>query len=174
MTTEAAEGICQRLGQVIHCSDKEETDGGEFMRVRVELDIMKPLSHGRWVRFGPDNKGWVMFRYERFPIFCYWCGRLTHDDGDCDIWIRSKGTLRIEDQPFRDWMRAPLLSMSRRKLIWVPGQEKQWMIAPRGNETPLLTISTRWMWVAACWQRTKRRVGWRKLWEWKVRIFRTL
>ena len=47
MTTEAAEGICQRLGQVIHCSDKEETDGGEFMRVRVELDIMKPLSHGR-------------------------------------------------------------------------------------------------------------------------------
>ena len=88
------------------------------------------------MRFGPDNKGWVTFRYERFPIFCYWCGRLTHDDGDCDIWIRSKGTLGIEDQPFRDWMRAPLLSMSRRKMILVPGQERQRMIAPRGNETP--------------------------------------
>lgn len=47
MTTEAAKGICQKLGLVIHCSDKKETNGGEFMRVRVKLDIMKPLNHGK-------------------------------------------------------------------------------------------------------------------------------
>ena len=71
MTVAAAEGICQSLGRVIHCSDEDEADGGEFMRVRVELDITKPLSRGRRVRFGPSNEGWVSYRYERLPVFCY-------------------------------------------------------------------------------------------------------
>ena len=31
------------------------------MRVRVEIDIMKPLSRGRRVRFGPASDGWVSF-----------------------------------------------------------------------------------------------------------------
>ena len=51
MTIKAVEGICQPFGQIIHCSDEDETDGGEFMRVRVELNITKPLSRGRQVRF---------------------------------------------------------------------------------------------------------------------------
>ena len=71
MTVDATEGICQTLGHIIHCSDKEETDEGEFMRVRVELDITKPLSRGRRVRFGPDSDGWILFWYERLPVFCY-------------------------------------------------------------------------------------------------------
>ena len=123
MTIEAVEGICQPLGHISHCHDEEETDGGEFMRVRVELDITKPLSRGRRVRFGPDSDGWVLFRYERLPVFCYWCGRLTHDAKECDIWIRSKGTLHTQQQPFGDWLRAPQMSMLRRKVISVAGQE---------------------------------------------------
>nr|POE86803.1 hypothetical protein CFP56_38719 [Quercus suber] len=55
MTIEAAEGICQSLGRVIHYSDEDEADGGEFMRVRVEIDITKPLSRGRRVRKGTLN-----------------------------------------------------------------------------------------------------------------------
>ena len=123
MTVDAAEGICQTLGRIIHCSDEEETDGGEFMRVRVELDIKKPLSRGRRVRFGPDSDGWVSFWYERLPVFCYWCGRLTYDAKDCDVWIRSKGTLNVQQQPFEDWMRAPQMNMTRRKVISVVGQQ---------------------------------------------------
>ena len=96
MTVDEAKGICQTLGRIIHYSDEEETDGGEFMRMRVKLDIKKPLSRGRRVRFGPDSDGWVSFRYKRLPIFCYWCGRLTHDTKDCDVWIRSKGTLNVQ------------------------------------------------------------------------------
>ena len=102
MTIEAAKGICHPLGRISHCRDEEETDGGDFMRVRVELDITKPLSRGRQVRFGPDSDGWVSFRYERLPVFCYWCGRLTHDAKECDIWICSKGTLHTQQQPFGD------------------------------------------------------------------------
>ena len=123
MTIEAAEGICKPLGRLSHCCDEEEIDGGNFMRVRVELDITKPLSRGRRVRFGPDSDGWVSFRYERLPVFCYWCGILTHDAKECDIWLRSKGTLRTQQQPFGDWLRATPTSISKRKVISVAGQE---------------------------------------------------
>ena len=95
------------------------------MRVRVELDITKPLSRGRRVRFGPDSNGWVSFRYERLPVFCYWCGRLTHDAKDCDMWIRSKGKLNVQQQPFGEWMRAPQMNMTRRKIISVVGQQSR-------------------------------------------------
>ena len=68
MTVEAAEGICQSLGRVMHYNDEDEADGGEFMRVCVEIDITKPLSRGRRVRFGLSNEGWVSYRYERLPV----------------------------------------------------------------------------------------------------------
>ena len=123
MTVDAVEGICQPLGRIIHCSDEEEIDGGEFMRVHVELDITKPLSRGQRVWFGPDSDGWVSFRYERLPIFFYWCGRLTHDAKEYEVWIRSKGTLNVQQQQFGDWMCAPQMSMSRWKVISVAGQE---------------------------------------------------
>lgn len=71
MMLEAAEGICWTLGHVIHCSNEDKIDGGEFMRVRVEIDITKPLSQGRRVWFGLASEGWLSFRYERLPIFCY-------------------------------------------------------------------------------------------------------
>ena len=75
--------------------------------------------------FGPTNEGWVSFRYECLPVFCYWCGRLTHDTKDCEIWIRSKGTLNVQNQPFGEWMRASQLNTSKRKMISVAGQETQ-------------------------------------------------
>ena len=46
-----------------------------------------------------------------------------HDAKECDVWIRSKGTLNVQQQPFEDWMRVPQLSMSRRKVMSVARQE---------------------------------------------------
>uniref|UniRef100_A0A7N2N0Z6 CCHC-type domain-containing protein n=1 Tax=Quercus lobata TaxID=97700 RepID=A0A7N2N0Z6_QUELO len=77
--------------------------------------------------FGPDSDGWVSFRYKRLPIFCYWCGRLTHDAKECDFWIHSKGTLNVQQQQFSNWMRKPQMSMSRRKVISVAGEEARRM-----------------------------------------------
>ena len=32
------------------------------------------------------------------PSLCYWCGCLTHDDKDCDLWVQSSGTLTLDKQ----------------------------------------------------------------------------
>lgn len=49
-------------------------NGGNFIRVRVTLDINLPLCRGRVVTLECGDKRWVAFKYERLPNLCYWCG----------------------------------------------------------------------------------------------------
>ena len=67
------------------------------MQVRVTLDLNLPLCHGRVITLADGGKSWVAFKYERLPNLCYWCGRLDHDDKNCELWIQSKGTLKVEN-----------------------------------------------------------------------------
>ncbi|XP_075645035.1 uncharacterized protein LOC142616027 [Castanea sativa] len=87
MVTETVENLCKSVGRVIHSYDRSEIEYGDFMRVRLEIDIHKPLCRGRKVRFSLDREGWASFRYERLPMFCHWCGVLNHDSKDCDLWL---------------------------------------------------------------------------------------
>jgi hypothetical protein len=50
--------------------------------------------------------GWVSFKFERLPNFCYHCGLLTHDVKDCDEWIRSHGEGVGDAHHYGDWLRA--------------------------------------------------------------------
>ena len=69
-----------------------------FCFLLVNIDISKPLCRGRAVRLGTSEKGWVDFRYECLPIFCYWCGKLDHDDRDCTLWIDSNESLELNER----------------------------------------------------------------------------
>lgn len=66
---------------------------GDFLRVRVEIDVSKPLCRGRRVLLNGDSEGWVSFKYEKMPNFCCWYGMVSHDDKECSIWLASKGAL---------------------------------------------------------------------------------
>ena len=81
-----------------------------------------PLCHGRLIVIGEGGKQvWVSFKYERLPNLCYWCGRLTHDDRDCERWIDSEGTLTPEQREFGPHLRAPSFVVARKSSIVVPG-----------------------------------------------------
>ena len=71
-------------------------DGGNFMRVQVSIDLGLTLCQGRLISLNGNKDVWVSFKYKRLPNICYRCGRLTHDDRDCDLWIESEGTLRTD------------------------------------------------------------------------------
>ena len=91
---EVAEQICETIGIIQHPKDPPERDGGSFIRVRVSIDISLPLCRGRLINLDDDRDCWVSFKYERLPNLCYWCGRLTHSDRDCEKWIDSEGSLQ--------------------------------------------------------------------------------
>ena len=104
------EAIGNTIGKVINVADPEDDgEGGEFLRVRISIDITKPLPRCRKLWSEGKQLGWVGIKYERLPNFCYWCGCLTHGEKDCDLWLRGKGSLKKDEQQFRDWMRAKLL-----------------------------------------------------------------
>ena len=76
------------------------------MHVRVSIDVSKPLCCGRLVCVGGSSKLWVTFKYERMPIFCYWCGLIDHDEKDCMEGARSKETLGQREKQYGPWLRT--------------------------------------------------------------------
>ena len=107
MNVKATEKICEVVGQVIHSNNPIETEGSNFMRIRVEMDISLPLCRGRVVSMENGKKSWVTFKYERLPNICYWCGRMNHSDHDCEIWLDSEGSLVETQKQFGPSLRAP-------------------------------------------------------------------
>ena len=61
--------------------------------------------------------------YERLPNICYWCGSISHDNKDCSLWLRSKGTLKSDDQQFGLWISAPLFNPVKKSFVEVKGYE---------------------------------------------------
>ncbi|KAK9985095.1 hypothetical protein SO802_034620 [Lithocarpus litseifolius] len=122
-TVETAFSIGETMGRVIKPKDLEEMLGPNFLRVRVVIDISKPLCRGRKIYWDKDNEGWAAFMYERLPNICYWCGSISHDDKDCSLWLRSKGTLTVSEQQFGPWIRAPLFNPAKKSFVEVKGYE---------------------------------------------------
>ena len=70
------------LGEVKVEVDEHGFSLGGYLRICVVMDITQSLCRGRRVRIGDSTVTWVDFKYERLPIFCYWCGKEDHDKCD--------------------------------------------------------------------------------------------
>ncbi|XP_075636519.1 uncharacterized protein LOC142608713 [Castanea sativa] len=121
MSFEAGIKICEVIGDVTKPSDTKLFDGGNFIRLHVSIDLSLPLCHGRIISLSEGNEAWVSFKYRRLPNICYWCGRLTHDDRDCDLWIESKGTLKPKQRGFGLHLRAQPFVAAVKNVIKVLG-----------------------------------------------------
>ena len=124
MTKANRELIGCYLGEVVSVDAPEGGRAwGTCMRVRVKMDITKPLCRGRMVRLGGSNRRWVSFQYKRLPIFCYWFGKLDHDEKDCHLWIQNNGSLNKDAQPYGPWLRASPDRLQKPQVVRVSGQD---------------------------------------------------
>ena len=123
LSSEVASSLGVTLGEVTLPKDQTEMRGGNFLRVRVATNVSEPLCKGRRVKFDENEEGWVSFMYERLPNLCYWCGHLTHDDKDCSLWLRSRGTLSPSYQQFGLWLRASQYNPMKKTVVEVQGYE---------------------------------------------------
>ena len=95
--------------------------GGNFMRIRVEMDVSLPLCRGQVMSMEKGKKSWVTFKYECLPNICYWCGKMDHSNCDYEIWLNSEGSLVETQKQFRSSFCAPPFFPSKRSVVAVPG-----------------------------------------------------
>ena len=102
-----AEEVCKELGNSLGSFIETDRRSGQseqakFMRVRVNLQLDKPLRRGGKIASMEGEKFWVSFRYERLPTFCFHCGRLGHDLKHCNEISNSQDS----SNQYGDWLRA--------------------------------------------------------------------
>lgn len=56
-----------------------------YARVRITMDVTKPLKRKMKLKRDGGEWSWVNFKYERLSTFCFVCGLLGHSDRDLGI-----------------------------------------------------------------------------------------
>nr|GMD81146.1 uncharacterized protein LOC109179748 [Ipomoea batatas] len=105
MSVPVAEAIGGFVGRYIK-ADQSNFDGTwkTFMRIRVEIDVAKPLKRKMKLKKNGGEWVWVEFRYERLPTFYFLCGLLGHSDRYCEKNFEDE---RMEgEKPYGVWLRA--------------------------------------------------------------------
>ncbi|KAF5453769.1 hypothetical protein F2P56_023489 [Juglans regia] len=74
---------------------------GSFLRVKLILDISKPLTSGRFINLG-GKRYWIPFKYERLPLICFHCGAIKHAGLSCPSGNQREGVA----PQYGSWLRA--------------------------------------------------------------------
>ncbi|XP_021808570.1 uncharacterized protein At4g02000-like [Prunus avium] len=105
MTVQTGRQIGNCMGECIDVTQGQEGECmGRFLRVRVKMDITKPLKWGTKISLPSGQQERVDFRYERLPDFCYNCRRMGHIMGACtfvDDVVKS-----AKDNPYGSFLRV--------------------------------------------------------------------
>lgn len=84
MSDEVGRELGNNIGKFIEIDRRtRQSDQAKFMRIRMDLQLDKPLRRGGKIASVEGEKFWESSRYERLPTFCFLCGRLGHDEKHC-------------------------------------------------------------------------------------------
>ncbi|CAA0832173.1 Unknown protein [Striga hermonthica] len=87
LTAQIGRSIGQLIKQFVFtdcdvvCSGK--LPSRNFLRLRVVLDVLKPLATGFWLERAGSHPIWVDFKYEKLGVFCYQCGLIGNSFRTC-------------------------------------------------------------------------------------------
>lgn len=100
--------IAKLCGEVLDIDKTTLVGMARCIRVKVKVDIRKPLKKDMTLDVGNKNTVWIPFKYERLPSFCFVCGTLGHMRRECDLLEESNEIRELtEDKlPYGEWMRA--------------------------------------------------------------------
>ncbi|KAL2905711.1 hypothetical protein RDABS01_004421 [Bienertia sinuspersici] len=94
------------MGGFIEFDNSDPLGLDNFMRLKVLIDIAKPLRRGFKIAVRTNTTKWVDVKYERLGDFCYFCGRLGHTDKDCPNIAKEDESSNEVVYKYGPWMRA--------------------------------------------------------------------
>lgn len=105
--------IGDSLGQTVEVDMVDgEVVWNEAMRIRMKLNVTKPLVRRKRKKIGDGEAVWVRLAYERLPEFCYYYGIIGHCHRDCEWWLSITEQIDEERLPYGHWL---VLNLTRQK-----------------------------------------------------------
>ncbi|KAL8524893.1 hypothetical protein ACS0TY_014497 [Phlomoides rotata] len=100
--------IASRCGDVVDIDSDSMKGLSRSVRVKVSVNVEKPMKQGLNLELHSSKSIWVNFKYERLPSFCYFCGMFGHMKRECDLVEGEEIVTDLPDEklPFGEWMRA--------------------------------------------------------------------
>ncbi|OIT33600.1 hypothetical protein A4A49_06120 [Nicotiana attenuata] len=106
MSRDVGRKIGHALGGIIDILIPEYgSKEGQYMRLKVKINITKPLLRGKWIKLGLETIQ-VELRYENLPYVCYYCGVLGHNDKTCIQREQDFRSGNLRSDQFGTWLRA--------------------------------------------------------------------
>lgn len=82
-----------------------ESGGNEKQHINVKVEIDLSLLRGTKLKF-KQMETWIEFKYEQVTIFCYYYGRIGHNEKMCSIRKRDVENNYVLTEQFGGWLRA--------------------------------------------------------------------
>ncbi|XP_048502753.1 uncharacterized protein LOC125498566 [Beta vulgaris subsp. vulgaris] len=81
---EVVRALVGNLGEVLQL-EEDVLGFGRYRRVKVMIDVTKPLRRYRRLKDKKGRETQIDFAYERLPFFCFACGIMGHSEKDCQL-----------------------------------------------------------------------------------------
>uniref|UniRef100_A0A803PLP6 Zinc knuckle CX2CX4HX4C domain-containing protein n=1 Tax=Cannabis sativa TaxID=3483 RepID=A0A803PLP6_CANSA len=132
-TKRLAVALGNLIGEFINVFEDSLFEGwGPFLRIRVKIDVTKPLLRGRMITLlQVRDKFGVKFRYERLPEYCMECGRMGHPYNKCTTFLEKLDRGEELELEYRPTIKGSPLPTS--------GYDRYRTDFGKGNAWPLLT-----------------------------------
>jgi hypothetical protein len=100
----------QKIGALVGLVEEvdvndDEPGWGEYLRVKVMVDLSKPLARGRMLHV-QNRSIWIAFKYEKLSKFCNKCGVIIHGRLGCSRFGRRRSPSNEEEQLYGPWLRV--------------------------------------------------------------------
>ncbi|XP_074322934.1 uncharacterized protein LOC141659900 [Apium graveolens] len=88
-------------------SDPTTFEGGwkPYIRIRVAVNVKRPLKRRLKIKREGNNWSWINFKYEKLGTFCFVCGIIGHSERECDVVYANPE--KLIDKAYGTWLRAP-------------------------------------------------------------------
>lgn len=105
-----SEAVGKQLGNffgsfIQYDSNNNSSIWREFMRLRVRLDVRKPLKRKNKICKKDKTEVVVLCKYEKLGDFCFMCGLLSHTERFCKKKLEVGSAGDVKDRG--SWLRAP-------------------------------------------------------------------
>lgn len=108
-----SETVLKSIGDSFGCYIKSDPANfnniwKDHLRIRVTMNITKPLKRRMKLKRDANNWNWINFKYERLSSFCFVCGKIGHSDRDCSVVYANPE--KLIERAYGVWLRAPTRS----------------------------------------------------------------